>query len=69
MTDQETMGLANAVSTLSADFPHVPRTEIEGMVSAERGRFDGRPVRVFVPVLAERAVRARLRSGGLRASA
>lgn len=60
MTEQESVGLRNAIDTISADFPEVPSAEVVSLVEREHARFDGRPVRDFVPVLVERVVRAQL---------
>lgn len=65
MTDQEYVGLRNAIATISADYPEMSPAEIAGLVRAEHAKYEGRPVRDFVPVLVERAVRQQLRGRGL----
>jgi hypothetical protein len=64
--DQELDGLSAAVRTLGEEFFTVSAAEIATLVAAEHRRYDGRPVRDFVPMLVERAVRERLRGSGLR---
>lgn len=66
MTEQESVGLRNAIASIRLDFPEVPSAEVAALVDAERRRYDGRPVRDFVPVLVERAVRTQLHGRGLR---
>lgn len=60
--DAEFDSLNKAVSTLGEEFFSVPPAEIAALVAAEHRRYAGRPVRGFVPVLVERAVRAQLHS-------
>ncbi len=62
MEQQEFDGLNTAVRTLGEEFFTVPPAEIAALVAAEYRRYAGRPVRDFVPMLVERAVRAQLRS-------
>jgi hypothetical protein len=67
--DQEYDGLSNAVRTLGEEFFTVPPAEIAALVAAEHRRYAGRPVRDFVPMLVENAVRNHLRGRDiLRAS-
>ncbi len=62
MDDVETTAIENAIVSISADFPGVPRERIAELVEAEHLRFSGRPIRDFVPVLVESRVRDRLRA-------
>ena len=63
--DQEFNSLKNAVRSFGEEFFTVPPAEI----AAEHRRYAGRPVRDFVPMLVERAVRTHLRGRDvLRAS-
>lgn len=66
MDEQEFASLRNAIGTLSTEFPTVSPADIAGLVAAEHRRYAGRPVRDFVPVLVERAVRTQLRGRALR---
>lgn len=61
MEDAEFDSLRKAVHTLGEEFFTVPPAEIAALVAAEHRRYAGRPVRDFVPMLVERAVRAQLR--------
>ena len=49
---------------LAAHFPEIARERIVEVVEAEYRRFDGRPIRDFVPVLTEHQARDRLRAEG-----
>ncbi len=63
MQDAEFEALNATVSALGQEFLTVPATAIARMVVDEYRRFAGRPVRDFIPMLVEQAVRAQLRSG------
>jgi hypothetical protein len=65
MDDIESAKVEQAVGKLAEAFPEVPTDEIATLVHTEHAAFDGRPVRDYVPVLVERAVRARLRGRDL----
>ncbi|HEY0119739.1 MAG TPA: hypothetical protein VGC04_13265 [Cellulomonas sp.] len=62
MEDAEFDGLSKAVHTLGEEFFAVSPAQIAALVAAEYRRYAGRPVRDFVPMLVERAVRAQLRA-------
>lgn len=62
MRDADFDALNAAVSALGREFLAVPATVIARMVSEEYRRYAGRPVREFVPMLVEQAVRKRLLS-------
>ncbi len=62
MEDAELDALSTIVRTLGEEFFAVPPAEIATLVAAEHRRYAGRPVRDFVPMLVERAVRTQLRS-------
>ncbi|WP_396928185.1 three-helix bundle dimerization domain-containing protein [Mycolicibacterium sp.] len=51
--DQLTQRLAGA-------YPHIERDQIARTVSEEFGRFDGRPIRDFIPLLVEKHASNRL---------
>lgn len=57
----ESQKLEQAIRNLVEAFPGEQLDEIAAMVHAEHHRFDGRPVRDYVPLLVERSVRARLK--------
>lgn len=65
----EVRAVAGVVDRLSAHFPDVPREHVEAIVTEEHHRFDGNPIRDFVPVLVEHEARDRLRSGGAKEAA
>jgi len=60
-SDDESRALEHLVSRLADQFPEVPRDSVRSIVHASWEEFSGRPVRAFVPVLAERNARQRLR--------
>jgi len=60
-TKLESDGIEQAVGRIADHFPEVPRGEIERLVHEEHEGFAGHPVRDYVPVLVEHAVRDRLR--------
>lgn len=62
MQDAESMAIANTIASISADFPDVPHGRVVDLVRTEHARFDGKPIRDFVPVLVESRVRGRLRA-------
>ena len=69
MNDAEFDSLNRAVRTLGEEFFSVPPAEIAALVATEHRRYADRPVRDFVPMLVERAVRTQLRErAALRAS-
>ncbi|MGW5149848.1 three-helix bundle dimerization domain-containing protein [Rhodococcus koreensis] len=49
---------------LAKRFPHVDPHRIDTAVDTALHRFDGRPVRDFVPLLVERAATTSLQGGG-----
>ena len=61
MVDAEAVAIENAIESISEDFPAVPPGEIAELVRTEHARFDGRPIRDFVPVLVESRVRGQLK--------
>jgi hypothetical protein len=65
MEDIETAGVEQAIDRLAEHFPGVARDEIATLVHAEHKRFTGRPVRDYIPVLVERAVKTELRGRSL----
>ena len=62
MTDSESLAIANAIESISADFPAVPHDQVEHLVLEELTHFDGKPIRDFVPILVETHVRGQLKS-------
>lgn len=64
MTERtEQQGIADIATALRIRFPDVAPGTIDTLISAEHARLDG-PIRDFVPVLVEHAVRERLRKDG-----
>ena len=61
-TSDESRALAELVDRLVAQFPEVPSDSVRAIVNASWEEFTGRPIRDFVPVLAERTARHRLSS-------
>jgi len=57
----EARELAEVSSRLSASYPDVPLATVQDIVSAAWAQFAGRPIRDFVPVLAERSANDALR--------
>jgi hypothetical protein len=60
--DDERRALQEVVDRLAKRFPDVRQETIADLVSDHHRRFDGRPIRSFVPILIERAVQDQLRS-------
>jgi hypothetical protein len=58
----ESLAIANAIESISADFPAVPHEMVVSMVNEELTHFDGKPIRDFVPVLVETHVRGHLKA-------
>ncbi|WP_400995097.1 three-helix bundle dimerization domain-containing protein [Agromyces sp. GXQ0307] len=56
----EQQAVEHVVTRLLERFPSLAEDHIHAIVDEEHHRFDGRPVRDFVPVLVERAARQRL---------
>ena len=63
-TSDESRALAELVDRLVAQFPEVPSDSVRAIVNASWEEFTGRPIRDFVPVLAERTARNRLNETG-----
>ena len=61
MADLSEQTLVNEViSRLSLKFPMVPATTISSVVRDMHAKFDGRPLRDFIPLFVERNARAAL---------
>ena len=60
--DDESRAAQELVDRLVGQFPSVPPESVRDIVNASWQEFTGRPIRAFVPVLAERSARQRLRS-------
>ncbi len=60
--DAERSAIDGIVDRLAVEFPHVPADEVVQRVDEEHRRFDGRPIRDFVPIFVERAVKRALSS-------
>jgi hypothetical protein len=56
----EQQAVEHVVARLQERFPSLAEDRIHAIVDEEHHRFDGRPVRSFVPVLVERAAKKRL---------
>ena len=58
----EAHALHEVTARLVTQFPHVPSDDVQAIVTAAWDEFTGRPIRDFVPVLAERTARQKLAS-------
>ena len=58
--EDETRAVTDVSARLVAAFPDVSPTVIQETVRTSHQRFDGSPIRDFVPVLVERMVRTSL---------
>jgi hypothetical protein len=56
----EQQAVEHVVARLLERFPSLTEDHVHAIVDEEHHRFDGRPVRSFVPVLVERAAKKRL---------
>ncbi|OFI38132.1 hypothetical protein BIU82_06450 [Arthrobacter sp. SW1] len=59
--ESEVLALLAVVDRLAGKFPDQPRAEIESVVAEEHSKLDDGRIRDFVPLLVERAAKARLR--------
>ena len=62
--DDERILVDRIPDRLAAHFPQIAPERIAEVVEEEYRRFDGRPIRDFVPVLTEHQARDRLRGEG-----
>ncbi len=62
MAFSEEAALAAAADRVRARFSQLPSDMVEEALSEARARFDGRPIRDFVPILVERAATRTLRT-------
>ena len=60
--DDESRAVQEVIDRLIGQFPSVPPDSVRDIVNACWQEFTGRPIRAFVPVLAERSARQHLRS-------
>jgi hypothetical protein len=60
--DDESRAVQELIDRLVGQFPGVPPESVRDIVNASWQEFTGRPIRAFVPVLAERSARQQLRS-------
>ena len=60
-TPSEDQAVDQVVERMTAKYPDMSRSHIQGMVTEEHQVFAGNPVRSYVPVLVERQVKARLK--------
>jgi len=60
--DDESRAAQELIDRMVGQFPGVPPESVRDIVNASWQEFTGRPIRAFVPVLAERSARQRLRS-------
>ena len=58
-TSEQTQ-IEHVVTRLSATYPAVPPTRVVEVVQTIHARFDGRPLRDFVPLFVERGARREL---------
>ena len=56
----EQQAMEHVAARLMERYPEVTRERVDAVVDEEHHRYDGRPVRDFVPVLVERAAKDRL---------
>ena len=56
----EQQAMEHVAARLMAQYPDATRERVDEVVDEEHQRYDGRPVRDFVPVLVERAAKDRL---------
>jgi hypothetical protein len=59
--DSEQHQIQQVITRLTATYPGVPQTRVVDVVKTVHARFDGRPLREFVPLFVERAAKAELR--------
>jgi len=59
-SEDETVAIAKVIDRVNQRFPDLPQRSVESVVWAEYQLFNGHPVRDFVPILVERAAKARL---------
>ena len=59
--DTERHQIQQVITRLTATYPGVPQERIADVVQTVHARFDGRPLREFVPLFVERAAKAELR--------
>jgi hypothetical protein len=57
--------IQQVITRLTATYPDVPQARIADVVETVHARFDGRPLREFVPLFVERAAKAELRDPSL----
>jgi hypothetical protein len=57
----ETKSIDTVIAALELRFPEVSRPKIEQVVERGYHRFDGAPIRDYIPVLVQRDARAQLR--------
>ena len=58
-TSEQTQ-IEHVVTRLSATYPAVPPTRVVEVVQTIHARFDGRPLRDFVPLFVERGARGEI---------
>lgn len=63
MASTETVLLQAAAARLRARFAHLPPEVVDEALREAVARFDGRPIRTYVPILVERAASDVLRTG------
>ena len=56
----ERTAIQQVVERLTASYPNVPQDKVTTVVHHNHARFDGRPVRDFVPLFVERGARREL---------
>lgn len=60
--ETEAQAVLAVIERLAGRFPDLDRSDIETVVAEEHAKLSDGPVRDFVPVLVERAAKARLRT-------
>ncbi|WP_237572410.1 three-helix bundle dimerization domain-containing protein [Mycolicibacterium lacusdiani] len=64
--DSEQHRIQQVIIRLTATYPGVPQARIADVVKTVHARFDGRPLREFVPLFVERAAKVELRGQSLQ---
>ncbi|WP_426302789.1 three-helix bundle dimerization domain-containing protein [Arthrobacter sp. R-11] len=60
--ESEAQAVLAVIERLVGRFPDLDRSDIEAVVTDEHGKLSEGPIRDYVPVLVERAAKARLRT-------
>ena len=69
MLQSEATWLGRLIESIVADFPHLPRAQVQGHVEYTLATFAGARVRTYLPILVDRRVRQDLRGASAPESA